>query len=58
MTDIVTGWTENRATWNKGAEGVMEQIKHIEARLPLPILGFDSDSESEFLNWHLTRYFG
>ena len=27
MTDICTGWTECRATWNKGADGVMTQIK-------------------------------
>jgi hypothetical protein len=57
LTDIASGWTENRATWNKGATGVVEQIKHIEANLPFPILGFDSDNGSEFLNYHLLRYF-
>ena len=57
LTDIASGWTENRATWNKGAAGVIEQIKHIEASLPFPILGFDSDNGSEFLNYHLLRYF-
>ena len=30
LTDICTGWTENRAIWNKGAEGVVEQIKDVE----------------------------
>jgi len=29
MTDILTAWTENRATWNKGAEGVRDQIKNV-----------------------------
>ena len=57
MTDILTTWTENRATWNKGAEGVLAQIKSIEARLPFALQGFDCDNGSEFLNYHLIRYF-
>jgi hypothetical protein len=57
LTDIASGWTENRATWNKGATGVMAQIKDIETHLPFPILGFDCDNGSEFLNYHLVRYF-
>ena len=57
MTDICTGWTECRATWNKGADGVMTQIKAIQKALPFPIKGFDCDNGSEFLNWHLLRYF-
>ena len=57
MTDIVTGWTEGRATWNKGSGGVLEQIKDIEAHLPFPLRGFDCDNGSEFLNHHLVRYF-
>ena len=57
MTDIHTTWTENRATWSKGATGVLEQIKDIEARLPFALKGFDCDNGSEFLNHHLLRYF-
>ena len=57
LTDIVTGWTEGRATWNKGSAGVLEQIKDIETTLPFPLRGFDSDNGSEFLNHHLIRYF-
>jgi hypothetical protein len=57
MTDICTGWTECRATWNKGAYGVMTQIKAIQKALPFPVKGFDCDNGSEFLNWHLLRYF-
>ena len=57
LTDICRCWTEIRATWNKGAEGVIKQIKDIEASLPFTILGFDCDNGSEFLNWHLIRYF-
>jgi hypothetical protein len=56
LTDILSGWTENRATWNKGALGVMAKIEDIEATLPFSILGFDCDNGSEFLNHHLHRY--
>jgi hypothetical protein len=57
MTDIHTTWTENRATWGKGAQGVLMQIQDIEVRLPFALRGFDCDNGSEFLNYHLVRYF-
>lgn len=57
MTDIVSGWTECRANWNKGSQGVLEQIQAIESLLPFPLKGFDCDNGSEFLNHHLVRYF-
>jgi hypothetical protein len=56
LTDIFSAWTEIRATWNKGAEGVTEQVKDIEGVLPFILRGFDGDNGSEFLNWHLIRY--
>jgi len=55
--DIATGWTEQRAVWGKGETGVLEQIKDIETMLPFPLLGFDCDNGSEFLNHHLLRHF-
>lgn len=57
LTDIYSGWTENAAVWNKGAHGVLQEIKKIEQRLPFFILGFDSDNGGEFLNYHLLKYF-
>lgn len=57
ITDLATGWTEQRATWGKGEAQVMAQVKDIENSLPFPTLGFDCDNGSEFLNWHLVRYF-
>jgi hypothetical protein len=57
LTDILTEWTECRATWNKGSIGVIKQIKAIEQALPFPLRGFDCDNGSEFLNYHLWRYF-
>ncbi len=56
LTDIFSCWTEARAIWNKGAEGLIKQIKHVEESLPFLVLGFDSDNGSEFLNWHLMSY--
>jgi hypothetical protein len=55
--DIATGWTEQRAVWGKGETTVLEQIKDIEKSLPFPLLGFDCDNGSEFLNHHLYRHF-
>ena len=57
MTDIHSAWTECRAVWNKGAEGVVKQVHDIERNLPFKLLGFDCDNGSEFLNYHLVRYF-
>ena len=57
FVDIATGWTEQRAVWTKGEADVLAQIKDIESCLPFPILGFDCDNGSEFLNWHLVRHF-
>jgi hypothetical protein len=57
LTDIFSGWTENRALWGKGSGDVLEQISNIEQGLPFKLLGFDCDNGSEFLNHHLIRYF-
>jgi len=55
--DIATGWTEQRAIWGKGERDVVVQMKAIERSLPFPLLGFDCDNGSEFLNYHLLRHF-
>lgn len=55
--DIATSWTEQRAIWGKGEQGVLLSIAGIEANLPFPLMGFDCDNGSEFLNWHLYRTF-
>lgn len=57
LTDIQTTWTECRSVWNKGAQGVVSQIKDIESTIPFRIRGFDCDNGSEFLNHHLVQYF-
>jgi hypothetical protein len=55
--DIATAWNAQRAVWGKGELGVMSAIQSIEESLPFPILGFDCDNGTEFLNWHLYRHF-
>lgn len=55
-TCLGSGWTEGRAVWNKGAHGVLEQTKDVEANLPFALLGMDFDNGGEWLNWHLVRY--
>jgi hypothetical protein len=55
--DIATTWTEQRATGGKGETGVLKQIEDIERALPFPLLGFDSDNGSEFLNRTLFKHF-
>lgn len=55
--DIATTWTEQRALWGRGEQGVLEQLQDIEQHLPFEILGFDCDNGGEFLNRHLVRHF-
>lgn len=57
ITDVFSQWTENRAVWNKGAAEVLERVQEVEGLLPFALQGFDVDNGSEFLTWHLWRYF-
>ena len=56
VTDIATGWVENRAVRNKAQKWVFEALLDIRAHLPFPLLGIDSDNGSEFINHHLLRW--
>ena len=55
-TDILSGWTEGGAVWNRGASGVLTATREVEERLPFALLGFDSDNGGEFINHHLWAY--
>ena len=57
IVDIATGWTEQRALWDKGKRGVFEALKDIRKLLPFKILGFDCDNGGELLNYMLLEYF-
>jgi len=56
VTDIATGWVENRAVRNKAQKWVFEALVDIRAHLPFPLRGIDSDNGSEFINHHLLRW--
>ena len=54
--DVATGWTETVAIANKGQAATFAGLLQIRDRLPMPLLGIDSDNGSEFINAHLFRY--
>ena len=56
VTDIATGWTENRSVPSKAATCVFRALKDIADKMPFPILGVDSDNGSEFINIHLLQW--
>jgi hypothetical protein len=56
VTDIHTGWTENRSVWGKSQERIVEGMHDIEEALPFALKSFKSDSGSEFLNGKLFSY--
>lgn len=53
VTDIATGWTENRSVPDKTVKWVLAALTDIARRMPFPILGVDSDNGSEFINEQL-----
>jgi Integrase core domain len=56
VTDIATGWSEVRTVRNKAAKHVFCALLEIQAALPFPLLGIDSDNGSEFINAHMLRW--
>ena len=56
VTDIATGWTENRSVRNKARKWVLAALDEIAKTMPFPILGIDSDNGSEFINHHLLTW--
>lgn len=54
--DVATGWCEPVAVWGKGQERVGGAIHRVRERLPMPMLGLDSDNGSEFINQGLYDY--
>ena len=54
--DIATAWIELEATWGKYQDRVGGAVDHVRRRLPMPLLGLDSDNGSEFINRGLLDY--
>jgi hypothetical protein len=56
FTELFSGWTENRAVWNKSSHAILAQVKELEATVPFVMTRFHSDNGSEFLNWPLFEH--
>jgi len=56
VTDIATGWTENRSVPNKARRWVIAALEDLAKTMPFPLLGIDSDNGSEFINHHLLTW--
>jgi len=54
--DVATGWYEPVAVWGKGQDRVGGAVYDVRKRLPMPMLGLDSDNGSEFVNHSLYDY--
>ena len=56
FTELFSGWTENRAVWNKSAQAVLEQLRLLESSVPYAMKDFHTDNGGEFLNWALHKH--
>lgn len=56
VTDLYSGWTENRATITKQADVIVEQMKRVRSGLPFQMLGLATDNGTEFLNEEMLEY--
>ena len=53
--DIATTWTEQRAVWGRGEQGVLQQLQDIEESLPFDIRGFDWMNGSDHVKVVIVR---
>jgi hypothetical protein len=51
--DIATTWGELEVVWGKGQTRVGSAVHYVRKRLPVPLVGLDSDNGSEFINHRL-----
>lgn len=58
LTDVATGWTECLALRFRSEEAVLHSLNLVRSLLPFPMLGFDTDNGSEFLNNGVIAYCG
>jgi len=56
FTELFSGWTENRAIWNKSADAVLRELRELETVVPYVMKNFHTDNGGEFLNWALHRH--
>ncbi len=56
LVEISSGWSEQLAVMGKGETGVVKAIDAMKQVMPFQVKAIDSDSGSEFINWHLVKY--
>ncbi|MDI6771340.1 MAG: integrase [bacterium] len=56
LVDIATVWFEAQAVPTRSQRAVFAALTTIQARLPFPLRGIDSDNDSAFINAHLLQY--
>ena len=56
FTELFSGWTENRAVWNKSSHAILQQLKILEMTVPFKMKTFHTDNGTEFLNWALYEH--
>ena len=56
-TDVSTGWTECLALIHRSQKVVSAAMVGLQARLPFPLLGVDSDNDNVFVNGILQRFY-
>lgn len=57
MVDLLSGWTENRACWNKKSEVIVDRVMDIRKTVPMSMKSCSVDNGSEFLNHNVRKYF-
>ena len=56
MIDVATGWSERVAVLGRSQREMELGFRHIQERLPFPVLELHPDNGSEFLNDHIVRF--
>ena len=56
MTDLVTGWTENASIRNNASKWIVQAVADLQGMFPFPLVVFDSDNGSEFINHHVADW--
>lgn len=56
MVDVATGWVESAALLGRSYRVTLHAFRRCLVRLPFPVLQVHSDNGSEFMNWHVLRF--
>jgi len=56
LVDVATGWTECLALLRRSEADVIGALNSVRQRLPVALLGLDTDNGSEFINYEMLRY--